>query len=121
MFWASDFGVVLVGFGVMSDYPLPLEVAQAAFGAVLASMAPKDGSQTGSQKSGPGEWFTKDVETDPCYHLMRAFRHGTTYWNLRHGTEVDERGETDEEHLMKMICRAAMELTILRARRNAGS
>ena len=59
--------------------------------------------------------FPKDVAEDKAYHIMRAIRHGTTYWNLRHGTETDPNGETDEEHLMKMITRAAMELAILRA------
>jgi|32_taG_2_1085360.scaffolds.fasta_scaffold130081_1 hypothetical protein len=97
------------------DYPKPHDVAHMAFGAVLASMAPTGGSATGSAKSGPGEWASIDVAKDKAYHIMRAFRHGTTYWNLRHGTETDPNGETDEEHLMKMITRAAMELAILRA------
>ena len=101
----------------MSDYPKPLDVAHIASSAVLASMAPKSGSETGSLKSGPGEWFTKDVETDRGYHLMRAIRHGTTYWNLLHQTEEDPNGETDVEHLQKMICRAAMELAVVLGRR----
>ena len=88
------------------DYPKPHDVAHMAFGAVLASMAPTGGSATGSAKSGPGEWASIDVAKDKAYHIMRAFRHGT---------ETDPNGETDEEHLMKMITRAAMELAILRA------
>ena len=96
------------------DFPKAHDVAHMAFAAVLASMAPTGGSATGSAKSGPGEWAWKDIAQDKAYHVMRAIRHGTTYWNLRHGTETDP-NETDEEHLMKMITRAAMELAILRA------
>ena len=42
------------------DYPTAEEVGEFAKQIVIEVMAPRKGSNTGSDKSGPGEWYTKD-------------------------------------------------------------
>lgn len=94
--------------------PSAYDVAHLASSAILSTMKPINGSQTGSDKSGPGEWFDKDVETDPGYHHMRAIRHITTAWNLDAGTEADF--ETSMDHLDRALTRIAFCKAILQAK-----
>jgi hypothetical protein len=90
--------------------PTPYDVAHAAHAAVLSTMKPVNGSLTGSLKSGPGEWFDKDVEKDPCYHHMRAIRHLTSGRNISVGTEVGV--ETPIEHYQRAVTRATFCLMV---------
>ena len=90
------------------------DLATLAAASVRRSMAPTDGSATGSLKSGPGEWFTKDPEGDPAYHVNRSIRHLITAANIQAGTESD--GEGVERHAEKAVCRAAMALACWRQR-----
>jgi len=97
------------------SYPTPYDVAALAQGAVLTTMKPANGRETGSDKSGPGEWATKDVEEDPGYHYMRAIRHLTTAWNIEAGTE-DPGDEDARDHLHRAITRATFCLAVLNRR-----
>lgn len=72
-------------------------------------MRPVDGSATGSLKSGPGEWFDKDIEADPGYHYMRAHRHLASAW-------IGDGGdESPRDHLCRALTRVAFCLAILDA------
>jgi hypothetical protein len=42
------------------SYPTPEELGDFAKQIIMEVMAPRGGSSTGSDKSGPGEWYTKD-------------------------------------------------------------
>lgn len=89
----------------------PSQVANLAKVAVLTAMSPAPGRETGSDKSGPGEWATVDIEKDPAYHYMRAIRHLTTAWNISAGTETSN--ETAKQHLERAITRATFAMAIL--------
>ena len=99
-----------------SNFPSKEEVAQLARVAVMTAMSPVPGSTTGSDKSGPGEWFWKDVDGDPFYHHGRAARHVLSAMLLQAGTEIDPKGETAEAHLERAITRSAFALAILRSK-----
>jgi hypothetical protein len=88
------------------DAPTAYDVAHLASSAVLSTMKPLNGSQTGSDKSGPGEWFDKDVESDPGYHYMRAMRHLTSAWLN------DDPNESRMDHLFRALTRIAFCIAI---------
>ena len=96
----------------MRTYPTIEEVSKMAADAVTGCMSPKTPLGTGSTKSAPGQWFLEDVKADRAYNLMRAMKHGTQYWNIQAGTEIDPSGETARDHLVRMVTRAAMELAV---------
>lgn len=87
--------------------PTPYDVAHLASSAILSTMKPIDGSPTGSLKSGPGEWFDRDVENDPGYHYMRAHRHLASAWLN------DDEKESDRDHLCRALTRIAFCIAIL--------
>jgi len=97
-------------------YPFREEVAAHACNAVLDIMSPQGTSQTGSNKSGPGEWYTEDWQIDPAYHYMRAIRHLTTAYNQVHGTEPKDR-EGPEGHLKRAITRATFCLELWKGKK----
>jgi len=57
------------------SYPTPEELGDFAKQIIMEVMAPRGGSSTGSDKSGPGEWYTKDCIADPLYHSRRVVNH----------------------------------------------
>ena len=47
------------------DYPKPEDLGDFAKQIIMEVMTPRGGSSTGSDKSGPDEWYTKDCIEDP--------------------------------------------------------
>lgn len=94
----------------ISKYPPATHVAAVAYEAVIKAMAPVTELGTGSDKSGPGDWYTKDLVDDPYYHLNRIVTHGQRAESCKAGTLKDSEGVVG--HLRRAICRAAMQLVI---------
>lgn len=91
----------------MSDrsYPSPEELGEFAKRVIGKVMAPQGGSATGSDKSGPGEWFTKDCVEDPMYHVRRVVGHTVSAIGLGEG-ERDAQGESRSDHWERCLVRA---------------
>lgn len=88
------------------DYPTAEEVGEFAKQIVIEVMAPRKGSNTGSDKSGPGEWYTKDWVEDPYYHVIRIMGHCVSAQRLG-PSEADSQGETGLDHAKRCVVRAA--------------
>lgn len=87
------------------DYPKPEELGDFAKQIIMAVMAPRGGSSTGSDKSGPGEWYTKDCLADPLYHSRRVVNHALSALGLADDA-VDANGETRSDHWHRCLVRA---------------
>ena len=87
------------------SYPTPEELGDFAKQIIMEVMAPRGGSSTGSDKSGPGEWYTKDCIEDPLYHSRRVVNHALSAIGLS-GDAVDANGETCSDHWHRCLVRA---------------
>ena len=87
------------------DYPKPEDLGDFAKQIIMEVMAPRGGSSTGSDKSGPGEWYTKDCVEDPQYHSRRVVNHALSAIGLADDA-MDANGETRSDHWHRCLVRA---------------
>jgi hypothetical protein len=93
-----------------SSYPLPDEIAMNASKEIVHVMTRGGKSKTGSTKSGPGEWFTRDSIR---YSADRAVSHMATAMMMLDGNKKEDK-EGVVGHLQRALCRAAMVLYKIR-------
>jgi len=93
-----------------SSYPLPDEIAMNASKEIVHVMTRGGKSKTGSTKSGPGEWFTRDSIR---YSADRAVSHMAIAMMMLDGNKKEDK-EGVVGHLQRALCRAAMVLYKIR-------
>lgn len=93
-----------------SSYPLPEVMAMSSFKEIVHVMTKGGKSKTGSSKSGPGEWFTRDSLR---YSADRAIGHMATAMMMLDGNKKEDK-EGVIGHLQRALCRAAMVLYKIR-------
>jgi hypothetical protein len=93
-----------------SSYPLPEVMAMSTFKEIVHVMTKGGKSKTGSTKSGPGEWFTRDSIR---YSADRAVSHMATAMMMLDGNKKEDK-EGVIGHLQRALCRAAMVLYKIR-------
>ena len=84
-------------------YPTPDQVADYAAIVIESIMTGGGKAATGSTKSGPGQWFTRDSIRYSC---DRAITHLVTAMKMLDGNK-DEDDEGIQGHLDRALCRAA--------------
>lgn len=84
-------------------YPSPEEVARIAGETILALMTRGGTAASGSDKSGPGDWFWRDSWR---YNTDRVISHLSTATQMVDGNKPEDT-EGVEGHLARALCRAA--------------
>jgi len=93
-----------------SSYPLPQEMAKSTFTEIVYVMTRGGKSKTGSTKSGPGQWYTRDSIR---YSADRAVSHMVTAMMMLDGNKKEDK-EGVIGHLQRALCRSAMVLYKIR-------
>ena len=86
-------------------YPSPAELSQYAGRVISEVMSPQGNSATGSAKSGPGEWYTRDCDSDPQYHSRRVVNHALSAVGIG-PTGTDAGGESANDHWRRCLVRS---------------
>jgi len=84
-------------------FPSPEQVQWFASITIRSIMTKGGKAKTGSIKSGPGQWFTRDSIR---YSADRAIKHLTTAMMMLDGNK-DEDEEGIQGHLQRALCRVA--------------
>lgn len=84
-------------------FPSPEQVQWFASITIRSIMTKGGKAKTGSSKSGPGQWFTRDSIR---YSADRAIKHLTTAMMMLDGNK-DEDEEGIQGHLQRALCRVA--------------
>jgi len=93
-----------------SSYPLPEVMAMSTFKEIVHVMTKGGRAKTGSSKSGPGQWYTRDSIR---YSADRAISHMATAMMMLDGNKKEDK-EGVVGHLQRALCRAAMVLYKIR-------
>lgn len=88
---------------VAETYPSPEEVARIASETILAVMTRGGTASSGSDKSGPGDWFWKDSWR---YNTDRVISHLSTATQMVDGNKTLD-AEGVDGHLARALCRIA--------------
>jgi hypothetical protein len=88
---------------VAETYPSPEEVACVASETILALMTRGGTASSGSDKSGPGDWFWRD---NFRYNTDRIISHLSAATQMIDGNKNMD-AEGPEGHLARALCRAA--------------